>query len=111
MHERGKRFLGVAAALLDKLRQDHRVLRDRIKAAAMAAEPALVGERAGDVSRVELIQVRIERVHPAPGDRLQEGSRTGRTLIVHSHLMQGSSSPMRRCGRALSRCSQSSSPR
>ena len=54
MHERREDVLGVAAALLDQLGHDHRVLGDRVEDAAVAAEAALVGERAGDVADVEL---------------------------------------------------------
>ena len=83
MHQRGEDVLDVAAALLDELGDDHRVLGDRVEAAAVAAEPALVGERAGDVTDVELLGIRVERVDPAAGDGLQVGPGSWWGVVGH----------------------------
>jgi hypothetical protein len=77
VHESGEGILGVAAALLDQLRNDHRVLCHRIEDAGVASKPALVGERSGDVSRVELLLLGVERIDPAPRNRLQVGAGGG----------------------------------
>ena len=69
----------VTAGPLDELGDDHGMLGDRAEDAAVTAEPALVGERAGDVTGVELVRIGIERVHPAAGDDLPAGQeRAGR---------------------------------
>jgi len=70
VHQRGEDVLDVAAALLDDTRHDHAVLGDRVEDATVAAEPALVGQRPGDVAGVELRRVRVERVDPPSGDGL-----------------------------------------
>src|SRR5262249_60013619 len=64
------------SALLHDPRNDHGVLGDRVEDAAMAAEAALVGERAGDVADVELIRIGVEGVDPAAGDGLQVRARS-----------------------------------
>ena len=38
------------------------------------------------IARVELDRVRIERVHPPPGDRLQVRARLGRAVISGCHV-------------------------
>ena len=75
VHQRREHVLGVAAALLDQLGHDHRVLGHRVEGAAVAAEAALVGQRPRDVARVELLRVRVERVHPAARDGLEVQAR------------------------------------
>jgi putative flavoprotein involved in K+ transport len=86
VHEGGEHVLGVAAALLDELGDDHGVLGDRVEDAAVAAEAALVGERAGDVAGVELLRIGVERVDPAARDRLQVRAGSGRGAIGHGHV-------------------------
>ena len=81
MHERGEHVLDVAAALLDDARDDHAVLGDRIEDATVAAEPALIGERTRDVAGVQLRGIRVKRVDPASGDRLQVGAGGGRRVV------------------------------
>ena len=81
VHQRREDVLDVAAALLDELGHDHRVLRDRVEGPGVAAEPALVAERAGDVAGVELLRIGVERVHPASGYGLHVGARGGRRAI------------------------------
>ena len=89
VHQRGEDVLDVTAALLDDARHDHRVLGDRIEDAAVATEPALVGQRPCDVACVELRGIGLERVHPAPGHRLYVGTRYGRRVVgAGGHLCQ-----------------------
>ena len=57
--------------VLDQLGDDDAVLRHGIEGPAVAAEAALVGERAGDVGQLDLVWVWIERVHPPARDRLE----------------------------------------
>ena len=77
--------LDVAPALLDEARDDHRVLRHRVEAPAVPAEPAHVGQRPRDVADVELLGVGLERVHETAGDGLQIRPRRGRSVFGSSH--------------------------
>ena len=83
VHEGREDVLDVAAALLDELGHDHRVLGDRVEDAAVAAEAALVGERPRDVADVELVRVGVERVDPAARDGLQIGAGRGWGVVGH----------------------------
>jgi len=93
VHERGEDVLDVAAPLLDEPGHDHRMLGDGVEDAAVAAEAALVGQGAGDVARVQLRGIGVERVDPATGDGLEVGTRSGRggvgrgdaTIVRHSY--------------------------
>jgi hypothetical protein len=50
------------------------VLRDRVIGGAVAAEPAEVRQRTGDVADLDLLGIGLERVEPATADGLDEGA-------------------------------------
>jgi hypothetical protein len=86
MHESGEGILRVTAALLDQAGDDHGMLSDRVEDSAVPAEPALVGERSGDVAGVQLFGIRIEWVHPTARDRLKVRPRYEARPVIGGHV-------------------------
>ena len=72
VQQRGHQLVRRRAALLEQVADDRGVLGDRVEGLGVAAEAAQVRQRAGDVGGVDVLDGRVERVHPAAGEGLDE---------------------------------------
>ena len=86
VHQGSEGILCVSVALLNQARDDHRVLGHGVEDAAMPAEAAQVGQRAGDITDIELVRIRVEGVNPAARHSLQvrAGGRRGAIGLGHA---------------------------
>src|SRR5262249_13879911 len=70
VEQRPEHVLAAPAPLLDEVGDEARVLGNGVEDTAVAAEPALVRERAGDVLDVDVGRIGRERVEAPPADGL-----------------------------------------